>query len=146
MIGAGVGVELNQAIAGGHVEDAVVALAVGPVGHAAAGKLAGRDGGAISFPHAVGPDQFAGLGVERDHGAPRAGRGVDDAFDHERRAFELVLRARAKIVGLETPGHFELVEVRRVDLIERRIFGAFEIGGVVRPFAVLGGWLTRGVD
>src|SRR6266446_9372774 len=33
--GAGLGVELDQAIAGGHVDDALVAAAVGPVGDAA---------------------------------------------------------------------------------------------------------------
>ena len=40
---AGMGIEFDQAIAGGDVEDAVIAIAVGPIGHAAAGKLARRD-------------------------------------------------------------------------------------------------------
>ena len=37
---AGMGVEFDQAIAGGDVDDAVIAIAVGPVGDAAAGELA----------------------------------------------------------------------------------------------------------
>ena len=54
------------------------------------------------------PDQFAGLCIQRDHGAARAGRGVDHALDHQRRAFQLVFGPRAEIVGLESPGDFEL--------------------------------------
>ncbi len=64
---AGLGVQLDQAIAGGDVEDAVVALAVGPIRDAAAGKLARRDGRALAFAQAVDPDQLAGLGIQRDH-------------------------------------------------------------------------------
>src|SRR5207249_3758798 len=56
---------------------------------------------------------------------------------HERRAFELELWTRAEVVGLETPGDFELIEVAAVDLIERGVPGAANVGGVVRPFAVL---------
>ena len=64
---AGLGVQLDQPVAGGDEDDAVVALAVGPVGDAAAGKLARRDGRALAFAQAVDPDQLAGLGVQRDH-------------------------------------------------------------------------------
>src|SRR5262249_34881147 len=70
-----------------------------------------------------------------------AGGHVQVAFDHQRRALELVLGLCAEIVGLEAPGDFELVKVGGVDLVERRILAALQIGRVIRPFAVLGGWL-----
>ena len=49
---AGVGVELDEAVAGGDEDDAVVAFAIGPVRDAAAGELARCDGRAIAFPQA----------------------------------------------------------------------------------------------
>jgi hypothetical protein len=65
----------------------------------------------------VRPDQLAGLAVERDDRTARAAGCVEDAVDGERRTFELVLRTRPETVGLESPGHLELV-VGAVDLIE----------------------------
>ena len=58
---AGLRVQRDEPIAGRHVEDALVALAVGPVRHAAARQLPRRHGGALAFAHAVRPDQLAGL-------------------------------------------------------------------------------------
>src|SRR5262245_57523183 len=79
------------------------------------------DRGALALAQAVRPDHFAGLSVERDDGSARAAGRVEHALDGERRAFELVLRTRPEVVRLVAPGHLELVEVRPVDLIERRI-------------------------
>ena len=138
-------VERDQAVAGRDVEDAFVAAAVGPVRDAAARQLPRRDAGALSLAQAVRPDQLAGLAVERDDRAPRAAGGVEHAVDRERRAFELVLGTRAEAVGLEAPRHFELAEVGGVDLIERRVLGAADVGGVVRPVAAgRDGWREAG--
>ena len=131
------GVQRDEAIAGRHVEDALVALAVGPVRHAAARELPRRNRGAVAFTVAVRPDQLAGAAVEGDNRSPRAGRRVEHAANRERRALELELRTRAEVVGLEAPRHFHLVEVRRGDLIERHVLRAADVGGVVRPVAVL---------
>ena len=57
---AGLGVQFDQPVAGGDIENALIAIAVGPVGNAAAGKLARRGGGARAFLHAMDPSQFAG--------------------------------------------------------------------------------------
>ena len=84
------------------------------------------------------PQQLASGRIERDGGAARSGGGVDHAVDHQRRAFQLVFGAIADAVGLETPRHFELVEVGSVDLIERPVAGAGEIRRVGRPLGVLG--------
>ena len=97
---------------------------------------------ARGLPEAVGPHQLAGLGVERDHRAARAGGRVEHALDHERRAFELELGTGAEVVGLEAPGHLELAEVAAVICVERRILAAAQVGGVHRPIAVLGAGLT----
>ena len=85
----------------------------------------------------VHPLLLAGARVERDHRAARAGRGVERALDHERRALELGLGTRTEVVGLEPPGDFELAEIGGVDLIEGRVLAAAQIGGVHRPLAVL---------
>src|SRR5262249_1408411 len=120
----------------GHVEHPLVAFAVGPIGDAPARELSRRDRRAIPFPVAVRPDELTGFAVERDHRPSRAGSGVEHAMDGERRPFELELGARAEIVGLEAPRHLELVEVARVDLIERRVLRPAEVGGVGDPIPV----------
>jgi hypothetical protein len=71
-----------------------------------------------------------------------AGR-IQDALDRERRPFELVFGPRTEVVGLEAPCDLELIEVRGVDLIERRVARAFHVGGVVRPIAGPRRRLTR---
>ena len=135
---AGMGVEFDQPIAGRDIEDALIAIAVGPIGHAAARKLARRERGAQAFIHAIDPFQFAGLGIQRDHVAARAGGGIDRAVDLDRRAFQLEFRTCAQIVGLEMPGQLQLVEVGGVDLVLRRIARSRRIGEIHRPIA-LGG-------
>ena len=120
---AGLRVQLDEAIADRHVDDPLVALAVGPVRQAAARELARRHLRAPALVHAVHPLQLAGLRVERHDRAARAAGRVEHALDHQRRAFELVLGTRAEVVGLEAPGDFELVEVGGVDLIEGRCTG-----------------------
>ncbi len=135
---AGLGVERHEAVAGGDVVDAVVGLAVGPVGDAAAGQLTGRPARrAFALVHAVHPLLFAGLAVERDDRAAGAGDRVDRAADHDRRRAKLGLGARTEVVGLEAPGHFHLAEIARVNLIERRVLAAAQVGGIHRPVAVL---------
>ena len=84
------------------------------------------------------------FGIERDDGPSCAGRRVEHALHHERRAFELVLRERPEVVGLEPPRDLELAEVRGVDLIERRVTAPGEIRRVVRPLAVPGARLPGG--
>ena len=132
---AGFRVERDEAIARRDVEDPFFA-AVGPVRQAAARELARRGFAALAFVLAVHPQQLAGCRVERDDGPPRAGGRVDDAVDHQRRRFELVLGPRTEAVGLEPPRDLELAEVVGVDLIERRIPRVAEVGAVGRPLAV----------
>jgi hypothetical protein len=133
---AGLRVQRDQAIAGRDVEDPFVAAAVGPVRHAASRQLARRGRRALSFTVTVRPDQLAGLAVEGDHRTARAAGRIKDAVHGERCSFELVFRARAEHVGFEVPRQLELGEVGGVDLVERRVSGAGEIGGVVRPVAL----------
>src|SRR4029077_10304151 len=49
---------------------------------------------------------------------------------------QLELLSRTEGVGLEPPGDFELVEIRGVDLVERRIAGAMQIAAVGLPLTV----------
>ncbi len=128
-------VEREQAIARGDVEDPLLG-SVRPVGETAAGELARRVGGAGSLVLAVDPEQLTRAGVERDDRSARPRRRVEDAVHHERRPFELVFRPRAQAVGLEAPGHLEVVEVGGVDLVQRRVAAAADVAGVAGPLAV----------
>jgi hypothetical protein len=74
----------------------------------------------------VHPALRAGGGVQRDDRSASPGGRVQHAVDHERRRLELELGRWAEVLGLEPPGNFEIVEVGRADLIERRDSAAFE--------------------
>ncbi len=92
---AGLGVELDHAIAGSEVDDALV-VAIGPVREAAAGETAGRDFRALAFVLAMNPEFFAGSGVERDDVAAVAGGGIEHAIHHQRRRFQIGLHGCAQ--------------------------------------------------
>src|SRR4029077_14524731 len=77
-----------------------------------------------------------GGGVERDDGAPRSAGRIDNALDHQRRRLELEFRTRPEAVGLEPPRDLERVEVRGVDLIERRVARVTDVAAVAAPLAV----------
>ena len=134
---AGIGIKADQAIADGGVKDAALG-AVAPIAEPAARKRPRAFGAALAFVEAERPQQFAGDGVERDDGAAGAGGGIDDAIDGQRRAFQLVLRPAAEHVGLEAPGDFKILEIVAVDLIERQIAAAGEIGIVGGPVDSVG--------
>jgi hypothetical protein len=68
---------------------------------------------AVAFAVAVRPDQLAGLAVERDHRAPRAGRGVEHALIDERRAFELELGRVPRLSVLNRQATSSLLKLRR---------------------------------
>jgi hypothetical protein len=136
----GLRVELDETISGRDVHDALVATTVGPVRHAPTRQLARRHGGTLTFAHAVHPDHLAGLAVERDHVAPRAGSRVEHTPNRQRCAFELVLGKGSEIIGLEAPRHLELVEVRCGDLVERRVLGASNVRRVVEPVPIFRRW------
>ena len=104
-------------------------LAVGPVGDAAARQLTRGVRGARTFAQAVDPDLLAGLRIERDDRTARAGGGIDDTLDHQRRALKLELGTRSEVVGLEPPRHLELVEVRAL------IWSSGDIPGASRASA-----------
>src|SRR4029077_3069986 len=107
-----------------------------PVGDASSGKLPRSDRSPLAFTKAMRPDQLTRLRIECDYGSPRASGRVQNAFDHEGGAFQLVLREGTEIVGLESPGNLELVEVRGVDLIQWRVPCPFQISAVNGPLAV----------
>jgi hypothetical protein len=48
-----------------------------------------------------------------------------------------------KVLGMEAPGKFQRVEVRCVDLIQRRVFRISKVSTVCAPLAVLRSGLRR---
>src|SRR5262249_48448839 len=54
---------------------------------------------------------------------------------HQGRSLVLIFGPRAEAVGLEAPGDLELVEIRFVDVDQRRIVGVAEVGAVAAPLA-----------
>ncbi len=130
-------VQRDQAVARRDVEDSLFS-AIGPICEAAPGKPARSSLAARSFVLPVHPEHLSRPGVERNHRATRARCGVEDPIHHERCRLELVLRERAEVVGLEGPGNLKLIEIRSVNLRERRIACVPEVAAVGGPFSVLG--------
>ena len=106
-----------------------------PVRETAARELTRRFLAALALVLAVHPLHLAGGGIERDDRASRAGGRVEPATDHQRRRLEVELGPRSEVVGLEPPRHLEVVEVVLVDLIERLVARARQIGAVGAPLA-----------
>src|SRR5438094_1464025 len=127
---------------GSHIEYSLL-TSVGPIRQSAARELARGGAAAFSFMLTMGPEQFAGGRVKRNHSAARSCGRVQNAVHHERSSFQLVLRPVAKIVGLDAPGDFKVVEVRGVDLVQRAVASARKIGGVRRPLRVFRMELSR---
>ena len=132
---AGRGVERDQLVSRRDVKNASGAPIV-PVGQASARQPARRLLPALSLVEPMHPEQLARHGVECRHRAPPARRRVHHAVHHERRALEVELGPRTETVGLEGPGQFEIVEVLRRDLIERRVAGTGQVAAVGRPLLV----------
>ena len=133
---AGFRVEADELVADGDVEDALVALAVGPVADAAARQSARRPLRARAFLETMHPQQLAGGGVERHRIAMLAGGGIEHAVDHQRRGLQVEVRTRAEVVGAESPGDLQRLEIRGGDLVERRVAGGAQIAGPRPPLAI----------
>src|SRR5262249_55415331 len=98
---AGLCVKANQPVAGRYIKDALFfSCRVRPISQAGSGELAWRRGATCAFALAMHPEQLARSWVQGNHRPPRAGRSVELVVDHERGAFQLVLRAIAQVVGL----------------------------------------------
>src|SRR5260370_40253260 len=74
--------------------------------------------------------------MREDHRTPRVAGGVDDAVDHEGRSLQLEFGEGSEVIGLKAPGDFELVEVARVDLVERAVASALHVGAVPGPLGI----------
>ncbi len=131
---AGLCVQGDQTVTGGDIQDALVAP-VGPVRHAASRQLARRRGGARAFAFRMHPQQLSGRRVEGDDGASASRGGVEHAIDHQRRAFQLELGTGAEVIGLESPGHFERLEIAGGHLSQRRVVLIAQIARVRPPIA-----------
>ena len=142
---SGRGVQRDQVISPGDVDDPRVVLPVRPVRHAPA--RAGphrRDVAALAFVEAVHPQRLAGGPVDGRDVAPLAGRGVEHPADHQRRRLVVEVDAGAEVVRPPPPRDLEVGDVVAVDLIEGRVLGAPRIRAVVPPLAVAGALLRRG--
>ena len=142
---AGAGVQRDQAVAGGDVEDHPVAAVV-PVRQAAPREPPRRPRAPLALVEPVRPQQLAGGRVEGGGGAARAGGRVEHAVDHERGRLEDVLRARAEVLGAEPPRRFQGAEVAGVDLVQGGVAGVAEVSPVGRPLAAGSAVLGRGGD
>jgi hypothetical protein len=57
---------------------------------------------------------------------------------------QISFRLRSEVQSVESPGNLELTEIRRIDLVERRIVRVAEIRSVSSPFSVLRSRLPEG--
>ena len=113
-------IQRDQPIAGRHMRMQLLA-AIGPIRQAASRQPARSIVAAFAFIFRMHPLDFAGDCVERHHIAARPDDGIDHALGHQRRRFQVVLRPRSEVRSAETPGHLQRVEIRGVDLVQRRI-------------------------
>ena len=126
-------VEDGHVIAGGDDNHALVAAPVGPVGEAAARELPRRFLVADAFIELPRPQRLAALGIDRVGVAPRRRDREQPAVGIERRRpVVLVLAVDRRVPA---PLHLQRVEVRRVDLIERRVARAPGVSAPVAPLA-----------
>ncbi len=119
---AGLGIERYQLEAGRHDHNPLVALPVGPIGHAAV-HLARRLVEARALVGTPRPQRFTGCGTRRHHRAPRAGREVQDAVHHQRRGLGGHGFAGRPAVVVELPGprHLQVLDVVAIDQVQRGI-------------------------
>src|SRR2546430_8809543 len=113
---AGLRLQADEPESGRHIEDSLLP-SVGPIRQSAARELARGGAAALAFMLAMGPEQLSGGWIQRDHGAARSSRRVQDAVHHQRCSFKLVLGPVAEIIRLDAPGDFEIAKIGRVDLV-----------------------------
>ena len=133
---AGFRVELDHVIAGGDGDDALVTLAVRPVGEPSARALPRSRRAALPLVHAPHPQQLSARRIERDDGAAGACLRVHHVVDDDRHRLHVEIGARSEVVGLEAPRDAQVLDVVLVDLVERRVFRASRICRVGTPFAI----------
>ena len=83
------------------------------------------------------PEQFARCRVQGHYRSSRSARRIQHAVNHQRRGFKFEFGSRAEGIGLETPGHHELVKIVGADLIEGSVARAGKVSAVGLPFAIL---------
>ena len=66
-----------------------------------------------AFILAMDPQQLAGGRIQRDHRPPGSGGGIENALDHQRRAFQIVFRARPRLSVLKRQATCSLSNLRR---------------------------------
>ena len=104
-----------------------------PIGDAAPRRAARRRAKALAVAGAPDPQRLAAAGVDRNDIARRARRRVQHAVDHQRRRLALHLRRRAEVAAVPTPRDLQILDVLRVDLIERRVVLRREAAAVDGP-------------
>src|SRR3970282_198405 len=109
---AGLGVQRDEPIARRHVDDALVVAAL-PEREPAAGKPARRFRAALALVEAKDPELLGRRGVERRHGAPRTGRRVEHAVDHDGRALKAMLGRGTEVHRAEAPSDLQRAEIAR---------------------------------
>ena len=135
---AGAGVQCGELLLMRKQDTRRVVVIAGPVGDAAEAGETVRD--------FVGPDLFAGFGLERHHAI--ASRRVHDAVDDDGRHFLVELAGAvtgdrlAVAVEAIVPDLFQVGNIPGVDLFERREAGAFEVAQVHGP---VGGGIALGL-
>ncbi len=143
---------VQPALAGAPEDALVAALLVGPVRDAPRAVAVRRPALQVHL-RVVHPAGLAGAGVEGRHLVQRR-RQVQGAADHERRRLEppdrelsepLAQRLEVeRAVGrLPAPRDAQVLEVRRVYLVQRRVLGASLVAAVGAPFAAGGAVLRR---
>src|SRR5215471_17588548 len=90
------------------------------------------------------PQRLASTGIGRDDRPPVARREVEDTVHHERRVFILDFQPAAEIVALPRPCKLEVLDVVRVDLVQRRVPRVSAVATDPPPLAIYRRAFLRG--
>ena len=152
---AGAGVDRDEVRLARAPEDAGVLVAIAPVRQTARTVGVRRVASLVGL-RIVHPERLAGAGIDRRRLVQRGGQ-VEHAVDHQRRRLQAAdgdgpvvlpsgqrLEVDVAVDGLPAPGDAQILEVARVDLIQRGVLGAAVVAGVAAPLAVDGAVLRGG--
>ena len=87
----------------------------------------------------IHPENLAGAGIHGQNRPRRSGRGVEDSVHQQGRSRIEPVGSWPQIVCIQPPRDLQLAEILFVDLVERSVFGARQIGSVGGPVRVRGG-------
>ena len=110
--------------------------AIRPVTDAAPGVAARRVPAAFTLVEPVHPERLPRLRIDRHRRPPESRGGIEGPVRVQRGHAVVALGGRTEVARLPAPRDLQVLDVRGVDLIERRVARGPGVSGPVAPFSV----------